>query len=72
MLIYERENRGGYLSDETHVNPENIAYAYREITGPNAYRYVAVTIGRSVVNMDEEGYDRIVAWMEAEKLKGDE
>lgn len=66
MLIYERENRGGYLSDETYVNPKNIAYAYREITGPNIYRYVAVTIGGTAVNMDEEGYKRIVSWMEAE------
>lgn len=64
MLIYEHENRKGCLSNETHVNPNNIAYAYREITGPNIYRYVAVTIGGTAVSMDEEGYDRIVAWME--------
>lgn len=64
MLIYKRENRKGYLSDETHVNPENIACAYREITGPNTYRYIAVAIGGTLATMDKEGYDRIVAWME--------
>jgi len=64
MLVYERRNRNNYLSDETYVNPEHVACATRRITGPNIYRYEATTISGTVVRMDEEGYDRIVAWME--------
>lgn len=64
MLIYEQENRGGYLSDEVYANPEHIAIASRRLTGPNIYEYTIITSSGSVVLIDEEGYDRIVAWME--------
>ena len=64
MLIHEQENRGGYLSDEVYANPEHITIASRRLTGPNIYEHTIVTSDGSVVLIDEEGYKRIVAWME--------
>ena len=65
MLVQERSNRDGYLSDEKHVNPRYVAVARRTITGPNCYRHEIETVSGKLHDIDERGYQRIVAWMEA-------
>lgn len=64
MLVYESETKQGHLNDETHVNPEHVAFVTRRIKGPEIYRHEATTIGGDVLLLTKDGYDRIVAWME--------
>ena len=64
MLVYENKTKQGHLSNETHVNPEHVAFVTRRVKGPEIYRHEATTIGGDVLRLSKDGYDRIVAWME--------
>lgn len=62
-LKTENKNLDSQYHNEVYVNPSHIAVAQKKLVGSDIHFRVE-TVGGMLWEVDEDGYNRIVEWME--------